>query len=615
MTICEVSQGTVIGEETLFSQDFRYRFTTRVHSQEAKFYWLPRKYCTKSIPILTLEAIKANFDMKEKHRIEVLERMTNETNLMEIIDASKSKIFLKDSFMGVKMRKNAAKKSLNEISHDLNNEHKKISRANFQRYMPLESDNNKWTSSFNMIFPSSATNNSPGHPPTGKNDLIQNNKKESINRVEVGGIYSPFTSISPDTKVEFFPNKSTYPLNNKKTKFFQGSDSQKIDPNTYQDSEIDVLYNLDHKNMFDEPSYKKPRNYAKINKKYIKEKNVNFISQPDHSQMMLKRAKKIKEVTGTLGSFNEMADLRPGDDVAGKMNNSFNPNLMEFLSDKKANSYVQKVKDSKPKFYLNKRFNNKPSSSYIPNIAQNLKSPNYSQPEHILESTNCLPKIGDTTEYPSLVTKTNKNINQMMSDVTSLESIEEALTKTGQKMKNVQMNYYHNSNLAAPSKQDIYPQNMSMQQTAICKNYLLPYDPIGVSHVSYGEKYTKIKKPINKFGNFGKAPISTTEITNSMDLPGCKDHKEDFMDFDNKYYSSGVRDQPCYNFLKDHSKEKDSQSQKAKQQQEFIDNSLQQMSGLIIDTRTNISTTNKGVSRFDSPAQKGPKHLDSQDFE
>jgi CRP-like cAMP-binding protein len=79
--LVEIGVGSILGEECLFSAESKSTFTTIVISQKARFLTLTKKYCQKSIPLLTLQSLKIAYDLKERARFSYITRVEGEGDL------------------------------------------------------------------------------------------------------------------------------------------------------------------------------------------------------------------------------------------------------------------------------------------------------------------------------------------------------------------------------------------------------------------------------------------------------------------------------------------------------------------------------------------------------
>ena len=283
ITMCEVSSGTVIGEECLFSTNNKYTFTAVVQSGEAKFFTLYRKYMQKSIPFSTLKDLKTCYDMKEKARINNMERQALDKDLVDKLD-TKSKIFVKEPLMCVNRRITTKKNEpIEQHPIEQNIEHQKYFKANFQRYQSIEDV--KWSAA---MMDNLQKKNSDNHL-----DLedIQNWRKDQQNKDPIA-----FNKQCADVAIRF--------NNAKKPGFNAEAENKKENVNiakaqlqTNEDADDNPLWDLDDKDIFDEKKKQGPKNYTKIHEKYKKKTTVKFLPQPEIDNFLQKRVKNIKKFT------------------------------------------------------------------------------------------------------------------------------------------------------------------------------------------------------------------------------------------------------------------------------------------------------------------------------
>ena len=301
MTICEVSAGTVIGEESLFNMDNKYTFTVVVQSQEAKFLTLYRKYMQKSIPFSTLEDLKNSYDMKEKARMNYIEKQDGDKDLIDILDAN-SRIYVREPLMGVNRRKSPKKsKQFKQVTIEQNIEHRKYFQVNFQRNQNFEEV--RWSAAMMAKLQKKS-------PDEARLDLeaIQNWR---IDQQKIDPV--AFKKKCEDTAARLSRKKTTMDpgVNDKK----EDVPIAKAQILPYEQAEDNPLWDLDVKDIFDEPEKEKHKNQTKIDKKYKKDDLVNFIPMPDVCNVLQERVRNIKPLA-------KSCNFLPEDCAEGKDQNS-----------------------------------------------------------------------------------------------------------------------------------------------------------------------------------------------------------------------------------------------------------------------------------------------------
>lgn len=106
--ICEVGSGTIIGEECQFGEN-TCGYTVIVSSSEAEIFNLSRKFCSKQIPLSSLEYLKDGFEKKDKARMQFIEQMIYQSNVPSMISAVNPEIYIKQNLMRVNLRKSTNK--------------------------------------------------------------------------------------------------------------------------------------------------------------------------------------------------------------------------------------------------------------------------------------------------------------------------------------------------------------------------------------------------------------------------------------------------------------------------------------------------------------------------
>jgi hypothetical protein len=99
--LVEIGVGSIVGEECLFSSENKSTFTTIVISQKARFLTLTRKYCQKSIPLLTLQNLKMAYDFKERARFGYITKVQGEGDLGWGLDQANPKAKKKKPLTGI----------------------------------------------------------------------------------------------------------------------------------------------------------------------------------------------------------------------------------------------------------------------------------------------------------------------------------------------------------------------------------------------------------------------------------------------------------------------------------------------------------------------------------
>ena len=490
ITICEITSGTVIGEECLFNMDNKYTFTAVVHSQEAKFLTLYRRYMQKSIPFSTLEDLKSSYDMKDKARMNYIKKMAVDNDLAEILDA-KSRIFVKDPLMGINRRKPQKKLELKEqVPIETTIEHRKYFQVNFQRFQNLEEQ--KW--SLGMMNKSNKKKNTDGE--LLDLETVQNWRKEQQIRDPQG-----FKQHCEDMAIRFSAEKKpTFDIGvqeEKKDEDIRSIAKAQVQVDQEEDKSDDCpLWNLDGKDIFDEPPEKKrPKNYTTIDKKYKEVKQVNFIAQPDVGNILQKRARNIKSITG---SCNQLPEY----DQYGNVSKSI------ILNDKrnfnKTLNFI--VRDGSPL--------KKPKQ----NLSKTLASLNFTEANGGQDMMNVSPLMKPATNYSE--NSIYKNFQE-----TKYTSIQEFGIKTCQA-----------SELGLPNNK---PETEAYLNFEYNNPVTLPMvKPVGgQSTATISKSMINMKKTIksktcaiNVFDQFGRSPIQTTDIVTGCSLDNGKQLGSPFQD-------------------------------------------------------------------------------------
>lgn len=145
VNISEVESGCLLGEECLdLINDGFYKYSCQVSSIECTFLTLPKRYFQTKLPHETLTDLFSTFQEKDHHRMHTVAGLCNETELAEILDATKPKLFIKKNLMSVKIRKNNIAEKCDTENQEIGEkiELKKYFEANFKRKPNL--NDQKW---------------------------------------------------------------------------------------------------------------------------------------------------------------------------------------------------------------------------------------------------------------------------------------------------------------------------------------------------------------------------------------------------------------------------------------------------------------------------------------
>lgn len=347
--LVELTHGSVIGEECQFNEDEKCKFTVFVSSQKATFLKLTKTFCQNNLPQLTLKNQKNAYDIKEKNRIEYIEKNLKATEYAFLDHKKANNNQKKNSVNKQKVQaKNSAEPSTDKFLQEVENEtekEQKYKKTKQKKYNLLHMP--KIADDLNRLYTiQDAQNNSINVPKPVLSKIEEPYQDALKTQQEFHSTYCSkqnimigcnFTKDQP-TRYDF--SHGSQPVLTSSIK----KDLSMISPEKSQQDQIKdtVLWDLEQNSryVFGDTNLKELK--AQLRSSIHVQNSSTFAISPNYDEILKKRFQQNK--TTIISSFNKSSDPEFDRDKGYNLTSTINQNNNSNISQSNNLKIKQKFK-------------------------------------------------------------------------------------------------------------------------------------------------------------------------------------------------------------------------------------------------------------------------------